>query len=139
MTGVRPANDLTGKVAIVTGGGAAGDGIGNGRATCVLLAEAGAQVMVVDRKLDLAARTVEMIRDEGGAAVAHEADVTDEAQCEAMIAAATQGWGRLDVLVNNVGIGSLGTVISEDMDRWQKVMDVNLHSMVLTSRHAIPA
>lgn len=139
MTGVRPSNDLDGKVAIVTGGGAAGDGIGNGRATCLLLAEAGAQVMVVDRDLELAAHTVEMIREEGGAAIAHEADVTDDGQCETMIGAATEGWGRLDILVNNVGIGSRGTVVTEDLDRWQTVMNVNLHSMVLTSRHAIPA
>ncbi len=127
------------KVAIVTGGGAAGDGIGNGRAAAMLLAEAGAQVVVVDRRMELAARTVEMIRDEGGAAIAHEADVTDEDACRAMVEAAASGWGRLDILVNNVGIGGRGSVVSADLDEWQRIMEVNVHSMVLTSRYAVPA
>ena len=69
---------LAGKVAIVTGGGAVGDGIGNGRAACILLARAGARVLVVDRELELAKRTVEMITGEGGTAAALAADVTDE-------------------------------------------------------------
>jgi NAD(P)-dependent dehydrogenase (short-subunit alcohol dehydrogenase family) len=139
MTGVRPGRDLDDRVAIVTGGGAAGDGIGNGRASCILLAEAGARVLVVDRDIELARRTVEMIEAEGGQAGAHEADVTDESQCQAMVAAAVELWGRLDILVNNVGIGSRGTVVTEDPVRWETVMRVNVTSMMLTSRHAIPA
>ena len=74
---------LEGKVAIVTGGGAAGEGIGNGRAAAILLAKAGARVIVVDRADDLAKRTVEMIGEVGGEAVAHEADVTRSADCQA--------------------------------------------------------
>lgn len=139
MVGQRATSDLNGRVAIVTGGGAAGEGIGNGRATCILLAEAGASVLVVDRTVDLAQRTVEMIEDEGGAALAHQADVTNDGSCRDMVAAATERWGRLDILVNNVGIGSRGTVVDTDLDQWQRVMDVNVHSMVLSSRHAIPA
>ena len=95
--------------------------------------------MVIDRKLELAERTVEMIRDEGGAAIAHAADVTDEDSTREMVDAAMSGWGRLDVLVNNVGIGSRGSVVTSDLDAWNKVMEVNVHSMVLTSRFAIPA
>src|SRR6195256_5708377 len=79
---------LAGKVAIVTGGGAAGDGIGNGRAAALLLARAGASVLVVDRDLALGERTVAMIEADGGTAVAHAADVTEEAACRAMVAAA---------------------------------------------------
>lgn len=139
MTGVRPGRDLDGRVAIVTGGGAVGDGIGNGRASCILLAEAGARVLVVDRDVALARRTVEMIEAEGGQATAHQADVTDESQCKAMVTAAVDLWGRLDILVNNVGIGSRGTVVTEDPARWETVMRVNVTSMMLTSRHAIPA
>src|SRR5271170_2049884 len=74
---------LAGKVAIVTGGGTAGDGIGNGRAAAILLARAGTKVLVVDRQADLAERTVAMISAEGGAAAAFAADITDEAQCAA--------------------------------------------------------
>ena len=87
ITTKDPGQDfgLAGKVAIVTGGGAAGDGIGNGRAAAILLARAGARVVVVDRQLDLAQRTVKMIAEEGGDAVAYAADVTDDAQCRAMV------------------------------------------------------
>ena len=135
----RPSDDLTGRVAIVTGGGAAADGIGNGRAAALLLAEAGAAVVVVDRQVALAERTVEMIGSEGGDALAVEADVTDDAQCEAVVAAALDGWGRLDVLVNNVGIGSRGDVVTESLARWETVMTVNVTSMMLMSKHAVPA
>src|ERR1700693_4820278 len=75
---------LEGKVAVVTGGGAAGDGIGNGRAAAILLAKAGARVIVVDRAGDLAKRTVAMIQEIGGEAVAHQADVTSSADCQAI-------------------------------------------------------
>ena len=104
---------LTGKVAIVTGGGSVGDGIGNGRAACILLARAGAKVLVVDRDLTLAERTVAMIEAEGGTAAAVSYDVTESAQCAAMVADAVSRWGRLDCLDNNVGIGSKGSVVDE--------------------------
>ena len=97
---------LEGKVAIVAGGGAAGDGIGNGRAAAILLARAGARVLVVDRSLDLAEGTVRMIAAEGGEAAAHEADLTDEGQCAEMVEATLARFGRVDVLDNNVGIAS---------------------------------
>lgn len=80
-----------------------------------------------------------MIRSEGGTALAIHADVTDAADCERMVATCLAEWGRLDILINNVGIGSRGSVVTEDLDRWQTVMDVNVMSMVLASRHAIPA
>lgn len=130
---------LAGKVAIVTGGGAVGDGIGNGRAAAILLARSGARVLVVDRQLDLAQRTVKMIVDEGGAAAAFAADVTDHAQCRAMVDAALAQFGRLDLLDNNVGIASKGSVVDEDPQVWRRVMQVNVDSMFLASKHAIPA
>jgi NAD(P)-dependent dehydrogenase (short-subunit alcohol dehydrogenase family) len=130
---------LDGRVAIVTGGGAAGDGIGNGRAAAVLLARAGCRVLVVDHQPERAEATVAMIAADGGEAAAFAADVTVEADCAAMVAAALERWGRLDVLDNNVGIGSRGSVVDEDLDRWERVMRVNVSSMVLASRAAIPA
>ena len=130
---------LAGKAAIVTGGGAAGDGIGNGRAAAILLARAGVRVLVVDRQLELAQRTVEMIAAEGGTAAAHAADVTDDGQCRALVAAALAHYGRLDLLDNNVGIGSRGSVVSEEPATWRRVMQVNVESMFLTAKHAIPA
>jgi NAD(P)-dependent dehydrogenase (short-subunit alcohol dehydrogenase family) len=131
--------DLAGKVAIVTGGGAVGDGIGNGRAASILLARAGARVLVVDQQLALAQRTVKMITDEGGVAQAFCADVTDEDQCRAMVEAALAQFGRLDYLDNNVGIDGKGSVVEEDPQRWRRIMQVNVDSMFLASRHAIPA
>lgn len=130
---------LDGKVAIVCGGGAVGDGIGNGRAACILLARAGAKVLVVDRDLALAARTVEMIAAEGGVASAASFDVTDNAQCKAMVDLALERYRRLDCLDNNVGIGSAGSVVALAQAEWQRVMQVNVETMFLTAKHAIPA
>ena len=130
---------LAGRVAIVTGGGAQGDGIGNGRAACILLARAGASVLVVDRDLALAERTVALIAAEGGTAAAAAFDVTQSAACEAMVGEAITRFGRLDLLDNNVGIGSRGSVVEESEDAWHRVMNVNVTSMFLASKHAIPA
>jgi NAD(P)-dependent dehydrogenase (short-subunit alcohol dehydrogenase family) len=130
---------LAGKVAIVTGGGAAGDGIGNGRAAALLLARAGTRVLVVDRERALAERTVAMIAAEGDTAAAFAADVTEEAQCRAMVAAALERFGRLDFLDNNVGIGGRGSVVDTPPALWRQVMQVNVESMFLASKHAIPA
>jgi NAD(P)-dependent dehydrogenase (short-subunit alcohol dehydrogenase family) len=130
---------LAGKVAIVTGGGAQGDGIGNGRAAAILLARAGANVLVVDRDLALAERTVAMIAGEGGNAAAVCYDVTESGQCAAMVEDAVSRWGRLDCLDNNVGIGSKGSVVEESEANWARVMQVNVDTMFLACKHAIPA
>ena len=130
---------LAGKVAIVAGGGAAGDGIGNGRAAALLLARAGTKVLVVDLNPALAERTVELIRAEGGTAAWHAADLTDEKQCKDTVTAALDRFGRLDFLDNNVGISSRGSVVEENPDTWRRVMQVNLEPMFLTSKYAIPA
>ena len=94
---------LAGKVAIVTGGGAADDGIGNGRAAAMLLARAGTRVMVIDRLPDAAERTVAMIRAEGGTAEALAVDVTDEEQVKHLIESTSSTFGRLDILMANAG------------------------------------
>jgi NAD(P)-dependent dehydrogenase (short-subunit alcohol dehydrogenase family) len=130
---------LEGKVAVVTGGGAVGDGIGNGRAAAILLARAGARVVVVDRDGGLAKRTVEMIGAGGGEAIAVEADVTRASDCAAMVQTALDRFGRLDLLDNNVGIGSRGSVVDETEESWRRVMQVNVDSMFLAAKHAIPA
>lgn len=130
---------LRGKVAIVSGGGAADDGIGNGRAAAILLARDGARVLVVDRALGAAERTVEMIAAEGGEAEPFEADVTVDGDCARMVAAALDRWGRLDALDNNVGIGSRGSVVDESAERWERVLRTNVTSMFLASKHAVPA
>ena len=130
---------LDGKVAIVTGGGAAKAGIGNGRAAAILLAKAGACVVVIDRAAELAAQTVAMIAAVGGKAIAFQADVTKPEDCSAMVEAALDRFGRLDLLDNNVGIGSRGSVVEESQETWRRVMQVNVETMFLVAKHAIPA
>lgn len=129
---------LAGKVAIVTGAGARGDGIGNGRAAAVLLARAGVKVVAVDRDLSAAEHTVAMIRSEHGEATAVGADVTDQDACADVVANACAAYGGVDILDNNVGVGSRGSVVEEDPETWQRVMRINVDSMFLMSKYAIP-
>lgn len=130
---------LSGKVAIVTGGGAPDDGIGNGRAAAILLARAGARVLVVDIEREAAEQSVAMIQKDGGQAAPFVADVSHEAQCRALVEAAVKQFGRLDLLDNNVGIGARGSVVDTPVADWHRVMRVNVDSMFLVSRYAIPA
>jgi NAD(P)-dependent dehydrogenase (short-subunit alcohol dehydrogenase family) len=139
MKGAEDELGLAGKVAIVSGGGAVGDGIGNGRAAAILLGRAGTKVMVSDLDLKLAERTVEMIKAEGGTAVAQACDATKEIDCKRLVDAAVDHWGRLDFLDNNVGIGSRGSVVDEKPEDYRRVMQVNVETMFLLSKHAIPA
>jgi NAD(P)-dependent dehydrogenase (short-subunit alcohol dehydrogenase family) len=132
---------LKDKVAIVTGGGAItrGDdiGVGNGRATCIRFAEEGAAVVVADRNGRSAHETVEAIQERGFQAVAVTADVTSDYDCREMVGRALELSGRVDVLVNNVGVpGKASTVV--DVDDWDQVMNVNLKSVMLCSRYSIP-
>jgi NAD(P)-dependent dehydrogenase (short-subunit alcohol dehydrogenase family) len=137
---------LEGKVAIVTGAGSRGPGVGNGKAMAVLFAREGARVLLVDRDRARAEETLAFIEQgerqagasgEGQAAV-FEADVTEPAACEAMVAEALRRWGRLTTLVNNVGIESRGSIMDTEPEEWDRVMRVNLRSMYAASRAAIP-
>jgi NAD(P)-dependent dehydrogenase (short-subunit alcohol dehydrogenase family) len=131
---------LDGKVAIVTGAGSRGDGIGNGRATAVLLARHGARVTLVDQNEAWVARTAAMIADEGGESRTVLADVTVPADCDAIVRRTTEAWGRLDILVNNVGIaGPPGTAVEVDPEAWAEAFKVNVTSMMLMAKYAIPA
>ncbi len=131
---------LEGKVAIVTGAGATGSGdfVGIGQATSILFARHGAKVLLVDREERNAETTLATIREEGGEASLIVGDVTSSADCEAMAQAALSRYGKLNVLVNNVGISGPGTVTDVDEEFWDTVIDVNLKSVMLTSKHAIP-
>lgn len=131
-------NGIQDKVAIVVGAGARGDGIGNGRAAAILLAQAGARVVAIDRLEAPVHRTVEMIHEQGGAAIACVADVTREEECQRVVQAAIDTFGGVDILDNNVGIGSQGTVVDEDPQQWHRVMRINVDSVFLMSKHVIP-
>jgi NAD(P)-dependent dehydrogenase (short-subunit alcohol dehydrogenase family) len=136
----RPTRSLAGRVAIVSGAGAAGDGIGNGRASAILLAEAGAKVVCVDMTLDLAQRTVELIEQDGhSTAIAVQANVTSESDARNVVSKALEAFGRIDILVNVVGIGgAAGTAEDVDMVEWAKGMEINVASMVIMAKYCIP-
>lgn len=134
-----PSGRLEGKVAIVTGAGSQNEGVGNGRAIAVLFAREGARVLLVDRRLEAAELTADFVARSGGIALAFQADVTEAADCAAMVRAATDRWGRLDILVNNVGIGIARTIADVTDDDWELQMRVNVTSMVKASRPAIGA
>jgi NAD(P)-dependent dehydrogenase (short-subunit alcohol dehydrogenase family) len=132
---------LQGKIAVITGAGqSAGETIGNGRAMALLFAREGAQVLCVDRRLESAAETAAMISGEGGHAVAFQADVSNDAGCAALVAEAKSRWGRIDILVNNVGIGGSGDGPAHRADEsaWDRIMAVNLKSAWMTIKHAVP-
>jgi NAD(P)-dependent dehydrogenase (short-subunit alcohol dehydrogenase family) len=135
----RGSDRLKDRVAIVTGAGSRADGIGNGRAASILLARNGARVVLVDMQTEWAERTRDMIAAEGGAAIVVTADVTKPADCERIVNAAVERWGRLDILVNNVGIGGpTGTAVEVDLKGWNKGLLINVTSMMLMAKYAIP-
>lgn len=129
---------LEGKVAIVTGAGSSGEGVGNGKATAVLFAREGAKVLLVDAVEDRATETMVMIREEGGEASVFQGDMTIMADCQRMADLAVERYGRLDILDNNVGISRRGTVLEVTEEDWDRTMEVNVKTIFLASRAAIP-
>ncbi|GAA0815724.1 SDR family NAD(P)-dependent oxidoreductase [Spirilliplanes yamanashiensis] len=124
--------DFSGKVAVVTGGGS-----GIGEACARLLAARGAHVLVADRDLGGAERVA---GDIGGAARAFEVDVADPQACEAMVRAAVEAFGRLDVAVNNAGIGGPQQPTGDyPLDGWASVIAVNLSGVFYCMRAELPA
>jgi NAD(P)-dependent dehydrogenase (short-subunit alcohol dehydrogenase family) len=121
------------KVALITG---AGSGIG--RAIALRFAQEGADVVVVDWKPEAGKETVRMVQAEGGNALYVEADVSQEADAKNMVEAAVAAYGRLDILCNNAAIQVFGTIPDTPGADWHKVMDVNLKSVYLGCKYAIP-
>jgi NAD(P)-dependent dehydrogenase (short-subunit alcohol dehydrogenase family) len=129
---------LQDRIAIVTGAGCVGPGWGNGRATAARFAEEGARVFAVDRDLDHIAETVERVKAAGGEIEVHRCDVTDSASVAAMAAACVARFGRIDVLVNNVGGSAPGGPVEMSEDVWDSQVDVNLKSVFLTLKYVLP-
>jgi NAD(P)-dependent dehydrogenase (short-subunit alcohol dehydrogenase family) len=129
---------LKGKVALVTGAGTEGDGIGIGRAIALLLAAEGAWVCLVDLSEESAKGTLQLIKEQGGEAFVATGDVTDRNQCARFVEETVKRYGRLDILVNNVGMPNPVPLEAEDETAWHKAMDVNLTSAMLMSRYAVP-
>jgi NADP-dependent 3-hydroxy acid dehydrogenase YdfG len=131
---VPSSNDeLRGTVALVTG---ASSGIGE--ATARELADRGASVALVARRVDRLRALAEEIGAAGGTALPIEADVTDRGQAEAAVARAAEELGRLDVLVNNAGVMLLGPMLEAPIEEWEQMVELNVLGVLYTARAAIP-
>ena len=130
---------VAGKFAVVVGAGQTpGETIGNGHAIAELFAREGAEVLCVDRLGERAQETAAMIAKEGGSAYAQQADVTKAADCAGVVAAALERWGRLDILINNVGIGGGdGPAHRVEEAAFDRIIAVNLKGMWLMTKAAL--
>jgi NAD(P)-dependent dehydrogenase (short-subunit alcohol dehydrogenase family) len=133
------AGRLKDKVAIVTGAGSRGPGIGNGKAAAILFAREGAKVLCVDTEIARAEETAKAISAEGNAAQAFAANVTRAVDCKAMVEEAVTRWGALDILHNNVGVESRLDLLETTEQEWDRVMAIDLKSMLLATQAAVPA
>src|SRR3979411_1583764 len=139
MSAIRRDARLKGKVAIVTGAGSRAEGIGNGRATSVILARHGARVMLVDTVAHWVEETRRLIEAEDGVCQIVEGDVSDPASCQVIVARTVDAWGRLDILVNNVGItGPRGNAVEGDIAACDSAMLVSFASIMLMAKYTIP-
>jgi NAD(P)-dependent dehydrogenase (short-subunit alcohol dehydrogenase family) len=129
---------LAGKVALVTGAGSVGPGWGNGRAISCRFAEEGALVFGADRDPARMDETAQRIRDAGGSFQGTACDVTRSDSVAQMVAACVAAYGRIDVLVNNVGGSARGGPVEMEEDIWDAQVDHNLKSVFLACKHAIP-
>jgi NAD(P)-dependent dehydrogenase (short-subunit alcohol dehydrogenase family) len=132
------AGRLQDKVALVTGAGCVGPGWGNGRAIAVLFAREGAKVFAVDRSGEAMKETLDRVADFGGAIRAHECDVTDGKAVKAMVDACLAAFGRIDVLVNNVGGSAAGGPVELAEETFDAQLDHNLKSVFLACKHVLP-
>jgi NAD(P)-dependent dehydrogenase (short-subunit alcohol dehydrogenase family) len=129
---------LQDKIAIVTGAGCVGPGWGNGRAVAVLFAQAGATIFAVDKNMEAMDETVRRVKEVGGKITAYTCDVTDSAAVEAMVAACNAEYGRVDILVNNVGGSAAGGPVALSEEKWDAQVAFNLKSVFLTCKHVLP-
>ena len=136
---------LQDKIAIVVGAGQSpGEGMGNGRATVLRFAQEGAKVLAVDNNLASAEETAALARQSGGGGecAAFEADVTREATLKAMVEAARQRWGRVDILHYNVGLSIAGgdAPLNEFTEAaFDRIATINLRGAIMACKHVLPA
>ncbi|WP_425102062.1 SDR family NAD(P)-dependent oxidoreductase [Tropicibacter sp. S64] len=130
--------DLTDHVALVFGAGSSGPGWGNGKATAVAYARAGAWVACVDLNPVAAEETAQIIAGEGGRAIALTGNVAAEADVAEAVSATLAEFGRIDILHNNTGITPFGGPVTMALDDWDRAMDVNVKSVLLSTRYVLP-
>lgn len=130
---------LADKTVVVVGAGTiVEDDLGNGKAAAIQFAREGAEVLCVDIKESAVKITADMIRDEGGQAEFCVADVTDINDCKHVVETCLREFKKIDVLHNNVGIGSGKEIVDTDEEGWSKTFDVNVKGMFQMSKHVIP-
>jgi NAD(P)-dependent dehydrogenase (short-subunit alcohol dehydrogenase family) len=129
---------LQDKVTIVIGAGCVGPGWGNGRAVAVRFAQEGARIFAVDKNADSMVETLERIRAEGGDVTPWTCDVTRDDEVAAMVAACIKQYGRVDILVNNVGGSAKGGPVALSEEVWDAQIDFNLKSVFLACKHVLP-
>lgn len=127
-----------GRTVLVFGAGSDGEGWSNGKAAAVHYAREGANVFAVDLRAEAATETREIIAGEGNAATAYAANAAENASVQAAVAACLKTYGRIDALHNNVGIGEMGGPVETSLESWKRVLDVNMKSVFLTTKHVLP-
>lgn len=126
------------KVIVVTGAGSIGPGWGNGKAAAVLYAREGAKVVINDINTAAVEETAKLIRSEGGAVVAAGGDVSKSDDVQGLMSLAVERFGRIDGLHNNVGIVEVGGPEELSEANWDRLIAINLRSMYLTMKYALP-
>ena len=129
---------LAGKIALIFGAGSVGPGWGNGRATATRFAEEGAQIFGVDRDLDRMKETIERVTAVGGTIETGFCDVTSSQSIADAVEACMKRYGRIDILVNNVGGSAAGGPVEMAEDVWDSQVDTNLKSVFLTCKYVLP-
>jgi NAD(P)-dependent dehydrogenase (short-subunit alcohol dehydrogenase family) len=135
---VQEPRKLEGQVAIVTGAGSSGPGVGTGKATSVLFAREGASVVLVDKFEERAKETLRLIEDEGGDAAIVTADLAEMAACQRVVDEAVARFGGVDILVNNAAVASSTTILDTTPELYQQIVAVNLTAPFMLTKAAIP-
>lgn len=132
--------NLQGKVALIAGAGSVGEGWGNGKATAVLMARQGAKVFGLDMNAEALASTTAILKAEGLSQQWHAmaCNMTNSAEVEAAVAACVEKFGRIDILVNNVGGSAPGDPVSMPEDIWDQQLELNLKTAFLGCKHVLP-
>lgn len=129
---------LQDRVALITGAGSMGDGMGNGKATALRLAQEGALICALDISLEAAQDTCALIEQNGGRAMAFAADVTNEDQIANAVAACLEAFGQIDILQNNVGILRTGGAADTTVEDWDLMVQINMKAVFLPTKHVLP-
>ena len=134
----QAAGRLAGKVALVMGAGSVGPGWGNGRAIAVRFAQEGATVVAVDKILESMAQTVELAGSHAASIHLRQCDATNEGEVARLIQDAVNEFGKINVLVNNVGAPVPGGPVRLSLEQWNAQLELNLSTVFISSKHVIP-